>query len=64
MLVRTGAALEILSAEIKPAWRFSRGLKAPQDLMIESIELTKNVKLLEGQSLRALVYNGESWAKM
>lgn len=64
MLVQTCAELEILSAEMKPTWRFSRGLKGPQDLVIESIALTENVKLLEGQSLKALVYNGKSWAKM
>lgn len=63
-LLQTGAALERLSAEIKPAWRFSRGLKGPQDFVIESVALTENVKLLEGQSLKALVYNGKSWAKM
>lgn len=61
MLVQTGATLEILSAEIKPAWRFSRGLKGPQDFVIESIVLTE---WLEGQSLKVLVCNGKSWAKM
>lgn len=64
MLEQTHVTLEILSAEIKPAWRFSRGLKGPQDLVIESVALTENVKLLEGQSLKALVYNGNSWSKI
>lgn len=64
MLVQTGATLEILSAEIKPTWRFSRVLKGPRDFVIESVALTENVKLLEGQSLKALVSNGKSWAKM
>lgn len=61
---KSRVSLEILSAEIKPAWRFSRGLKGPRDFVIESGALTENVDLLEGQSLKALVYNGKSWAKM
>lgn len=64
MLQQTRATLEILSAEIKPAWRFSRGLKGPGDFVIESVALTENVELLEGQRLKAPVYNGKSWAKM
>lgn len=55
--IHVGAALEILSAEIKPAWRFSRGLIGPQAFVIESVALTENVKLLEGQNLKAVVYN-------
>lgn len=64
MLLQTRATLEILSAEIKPAWRFSSGLKEPGDFVIESEALTKYAELLEGQSLKALIYNGKSWAKM